>query len=146
MAYLAPEQADNPHGADTRADIYSLGCTLYHMLTGQVPFAAARWLDVLIDHRTKEPTPVTELVPAVPPELGDVVATMMAKSPDDRYQTPGEVVDALAAFRTSGSRYGTRRTSSSFQIQPPFPSGRRWRNPFGDSRTTWNSVSPFSSW
>jgi serine/threonine protein kinase len=93
--YMAPEQVQRPHEADTRADIYGLGCTLYHMLTGQPPFPGGEMIDKLNRHQTKEPTPVEELRPEVPPALGAVVRKMMAKKPEGRYQTPATLADAL---------------------------------------------------
>ena len=80
--YLAPEQAMASHSVDTRADVYSLGCTLYHILTGRVPFPASTVAQKLMKHQTREPEPVCRLVPDVPADLGAIVARMMAKRPD----------------------------------------------------------------
>ena len=96
--YLAPEEIDDPRHADIRADIYSLGCTLYRCLTGQVPFAGQNLVQKLKAHRKCTPTPVDALCPNLPPALARVVARMMAKDPVDRYQVPAEVAEALAAF------------------------------------------------
>ena len=93
--YLSPEQAMNSHQADTRSDIYSLGCTLYHMLAGQVPFPGGTAAEKLIKHQMHEPTPLAQLAPHAPPELVQVVVRMMTKSVDDRYQTPAEVAQGL---------------------------------------------------
>jgi uncharacterized protein (TIGR03067 family) len=96
--YIAPEQAEDSHAADVRSDIYSLGCTLYHLLTGRVPFPDDSVLRKLDGHRRDEPAPVRRLRPEAPPALAAVVAKMMAKRPDQRYQTPAEVVAALEPF------------------------------------------------
>ncbi len=96
--YLAPEEVEDPRLADIRADIYSLGCTLYRLLTGRVPFAGGRLVEKLKAHRQRMPTPVDALRPAVPPKLARLVARMMAKSPAERFQTPIAVAEALAAF------------------------------------------------
>jgi tRNA A-37 threonylcarbamoyl transferase component Bud32 len=97
-AYLAPEQARDPRHADIRADIYSLGCTLYHLLIGQVPFPGVTLAEVVLQHQLEEPAPIDERRPGIPPELQVVLRKMMAKRPEDRYQVPAEVVDALAPF------------------------------------------------
>jgi WD40 repeat protein len=96
--YIAPEQADDSHEADIRSDIYSLGCTLYHLLAGQPPFPTGTPLQKVMAHVEKNPQPLTELRPDVPEELMLVLERMMAKKPKDRYQTPAEVAFALEPF------------------------------------------------
>ena len=104
LDYLAPEQAMDTHSADTRADIYSLGCTLYHMLTGRVPFPGGTATQKLLKHQMHEPAALTELAPHVPADMAAVVAKMMAKRVEDRYQTPGEVADALTPWAAPSTR------------------------------------------
>jgi dipeptidyl aminopeptidase/acylaminoacyl peptidase len=96
--YMAPEQATDSHRADIRADIYSLGCTLYHLLSGRVPFPHDSTLGKVVRHATEQPTPLGELRPELPPGLVSVVDRMMAKKPEERYQTPAEVAEALGPF------------------------------------------------
>ncbi len=96
--YMAPEQARDSRTADIRADIYSLGCTLYSFLTGQLPFPEGDAIQKLMAHVREKPRPVAELRPEVPPALCAVVERMMAKDPAQRYQTPAEVATALAPF------------------------------------------------
>jgi serine/threonine protein kinase len=96
--FIAPEQIADSQGADIRADIYSLGCTLYFLLSGHPPFRAATLHDVLQAHHSMEAMPVNLARPEVPPELGALVAKMMAKEPDWRFQTPAEVAEALTPF------------------------------------------------
>jgi serine/threonine protein kinase len=96
--YMAPEQANDARGADVRADIYSLGCTLYQLLSGQVPFPGGGLLDKLRRHDQEQPASLARLCPALPSELVRVVERMMAKNPALRYQTPAEVVAALEPF------------------------------------------------
>jgi serine/threonine protein kinase len=93
--YMSPEQAVNPHTADIRADIYSLGCTFYHLLTGQAPFPGGTVMEKLLHHRLDQPTPVEKLRPEVPRELSGIVRKMMAKKPGERYSQPGELARAL---------------------------------------------------
>src|SRR4051795_10790652 len=72
--YISPEQARHSHGVDTRSDIYSLGCTLYHMLAGRVPFPSPSLPEKLFSHQASPPEPVTKVVPGIPEGLGAVVA------------------------------------------------------------------------
>src|SRR5262245_6405979 len=95
--YIAPEQAEDARTADTRSDVYALGCTLYHLLAGRPPFPGDAVLKKLDAHRTKEPDPLTAVRPEVPAKLVAIVAKMMAKDPARRYQTPGEVAEALVS-------------------------------------------------
>jgi serine/threonine protein kinase len=104
--YLAPEQAMDARTADIRADIYSLGCTLYYLLTGRPPFRGETPMQVILAHMEKEAPPLTEVRPEVPPELSAVVARMMAKDPAQRYQKPVEVAQALAPFCKPGQKAG----------------------------------------
>jgi tRNA A-37 threonylcarbamoyl transferase component Bud32 len=96
--FIAPEQANDPRQADIRADIYSLGCTLYYLLAGHGPFPEGTALDKLAAHRERLPAPLRRLRGDVPADLVRVVERMMAKDPAERYQTPAEVAEALARF------------------------------------------------
>jgi serine/threonine protein kinase len=96
--YLAPEQALNSHEVDIRADIYSLGATCYYCLTGRTPFAEGTVAQKLIWHQTRQPKPILTLRTGVPPELIAIVDKMMAKDPNQRYQQPLAVADALSAL------------------------------------------------
>ncbi len=96
--YLAPEQARDSHEVDIRADLYSLGATFYYLLTGRPPFADGTLGQKLMWHQTREPESVRSLRPEVPEGLEGILRRMMAKRPEDRYQTPAEVVEALAEW------------------------------------------------
>src|SRR5262245_3112310 len=96
--YIAPEQARDPRLVDIRADIYSLGCTFYYLLTGQPPFPGSSLMQKLMSHQQEEPTPVQQLRPEVPYELAVVLAKMLAKQPEERYQIPLGVSVPLRRF------------------------------------------------
>jgi hypothetical protein len=104
--YIAPEQATDARHADIRADIYSLGCTLYCLLAGRVPFQEDTALQTILAHLEQEPPPLRTLRSEVPPALAAVVERMMAKDPAQRYQTPAEVADALLPFTKPGAKAG----------------------------------------
>jgi len=93
--YLAPEQALNFHGADIRADIYSLGCTFYYLLTGQPPFPGGNLTEKLLRHQQEAPPAVERARADVPAALSALLRKMMAKQPADRWQTPADVAAAL---------------------------------------------------
>jgi serine/threonine protein kinase len=102
--YVAPEQILDAAKADIRADIYSLGCTLYYLVRGHPPFDAPSLFVLLQAHQFLDARPLNEERPDVPPELAAVVAKMMAKEPAKRYQQPIEVAQALAPFIKPGGK------------------------------------------
>ena len=124
--YLAPEQARDARTADIRADIYSLGCVLYHCLTGQAAVPRNEHHDADAPARDGEAAPLASLVSDVPAGLQAVLDRMLAKVPDNRYPTPAEAAEALRPFLVTG---GTAR-------KPPrsYPSSRRGLKPNHKSR------------
>jgi len=99
--YMAPEQITDSHHVDIRADIYSLGCTLYKLLVGRPPFVGAQYKTIFDKHRAHAndaPPPLQQFRSDVPRALIVAVNRMMAKDPRDRYPTPGEVAADLEAF------------------------------------------------
>lgn len=96
--YVAPEQARHSHSADIRSDIYSLGCTLYHMIAGRVPFPGPSLAEKLFGHQSRDPTPLEQFAPDVPPGLAEAVRLMMRKDPVERFESPRLVAEALAPF------------------------------------------------
>lgn len=96
--FIAPEQARNSRNADIRADIYSLGCTLYFLLAGRAPFPTGTIMEKVVAHFEREPDSLRAIRSDIPAELAAVISKMMAKDPDDRFQTPVEVAEALALF------------------------------------------------
>jgi eukaryotic-like serine/threonine-protein kinase len=113
--YMAPEQASSPHTVDVRSDLYSLGCTLYYLLTGQVPFPGGTKMGRIIRHQLEEPPAMERLRPGLPAGVAAVVGRLMAKRPGDRYRTPDELAAALTTVINAGdgpsmAAIGTRQT------------------------------------
>ncbi len=100
MDYIAPEQTEDPTKVDGRADIYSLGSTLYVALTGQLPFPGGTNKEKMQRAREEQPRPILELNPRVPPGLAGVAHRMMAKDPALRFQTAEEVEQELKQWQT----------------------------------------------
>lgn len=99
--YISPEQARDPRTADIRSDIYSLGCTIYHMLTGQPPYPEGTALQKLLDHQGKTPPDPRSLNREVPTQLGYIVQKMMNTDPDHRYLDPGQLLVDLIDLAAS---------------------------------------------
>ena len=93
--YIAPEQVLDPATADIRADLYSLGCTLYHLLVGTPPFPGGTMTQKLHRHLEEPPPSVTALRPDVPPPIAGIVDRLLAKRPEERFQTPHDLAEAL---------------------------------------------------
>ena len=96
--YIAPEQARDARSADIRSDIYSLGCTLYYLLAGKVPFPGNSVTDKLQSHAEGKVKPIRELRGDLPEGLEDVLQRLMSQDPDERFQTPAEAVEALRPY------------------------------------------------
>jgi serine/threonine protein kinase len=97
-AFMAPEQATNSSAVDSRADIYSLGCTLYALVTGRPPFEGKTAPEVMSKHLTEPVRPPETLVKRLPGALSAILLRMLAKDPDERYQSMDEVITALEGF------------------------------------------------
>jgi len=95
--YMPPEQAEDARSADERSDVYSLGCTLYHMLVGNPPFTARSSVGVITKHMTERAPAPAAVRPEIPLDLSDLTMRMMAKPREDRPQTMSEVVARLEA-------------------------------------------------
>lgn len=100
--FMAPEQACDPHAADIRADLYSLGCTLHFLLAGKPPFSAGTLLQKLDQHRWKAPPSLATKRPDVPPALVDLTLKLLAKRPEERLATPRELAERLEALLQKG--------------------------------------------
>jgi len=112
--YMAPEQFTSARRVDPRADIYSLGCTLFHLIAGRVPFPTSSLAEKYAAHESKAPPPLEELCPDVPAGLALAVARMMAKRPEDRFQTASDAAEGLAPYvaGSSMSFSGLKATAS----------------------------------
>ena len=120
--YMAPEQAENSSTADIRADIYSLGCTLFFLLTGQPPFEGDSITRTLKSHADRRPPNLNQLRDDLPIELVRIVERMMAKDPADRFATPAEVAKALAPFAVGGlAALGAMDATGSKRTMPVLP-------------------------
>jgi serine/threonine-protein kinase len=106
--YMAPEQARDSSKADTRSDIYSLGCTFYHMLAGRPPFNEGGLTERLYKHVQDEPPDIRSFNPRVSEALLAVIGRMLAKQPADRYQTPAELVKDLLDVQAIASPVSDR--------------------------------------
>ena len=139
--YLAPEQAVDSHGVDARADIYSLGCTLYFCLTGHPPFTQGTLAQRLLAHQTREPTTVESERPDMPAELSAILKRMMSKQASDRQQTATRVSEELEGWLKSGtsgvdstdSETIVERRESSVTVAPPQRSATQPKPATGES-------------
>jgi serine/threonine protein kinase len=155
LDYIAPEQARNAHLADTRADLYSLGCTLYFLLAGQPPFHGSTPTEKLLKHQIDEAAPIASLRPDVPASLAAVLERLMAKRPEHRYQTPVETASALAAVafgqpslrvgrvydpcqhRRAGGEDATRSSDPIVEARTPLASAGQTLN---ETIANWSSI------
>lgn len=110
--YLAPEIASNRWPPTPLSDVYSLGCTLYQLLTGQPPFPGGEAADKLRRHAQEQPPLASQVNPQVPPPVAQVVAYLMAKDPSARYQQANHAADALAPYVEPRAREPVTETAN----------------------------------
>jgi serine/threonine-protein kinase len=96
--YMSPEQGRSLQNVDIRSDLYSLGCTLYYMLSGRPPFAGGRALEKLVRHCSEDPTPIAEFRSDIPEGVAEIVHRLMAKNPLERHQSPMQLAMELTPF------------------------------------------------
>ncbi|HUG89327.1 MAG TPA: protein kinase [Planctomycetaceae bacterium] len=137
--YLAPEQARDSHGVDARADIYGLGCTFYFLLTGHPPFSEGTLAQRLLAHQFRDPPPLTDDRPDTPPALIAVVERMMAKHPDQRFQSSQETADALVDWLHENAGEEWRRRNPGLSGSG---SGERRPAPSGGTGSTGSAAHP----
>ncbi len=134
LAYMAPEQSGRMNReVDWRSDLYALGATLYHLFTGKIPFAQTDRMAVIYAHMAEEPQPPHQIAPELPEVVGNIILRLMAKEPEERYQSAGGLAsdlrhclesltpegtiapfslrlhDISRAFRIPGKLYGRRK-------------------------------------
>src|SRR5262249_39801527 len=95
LQYMAPEQLEG-HDADARTDIFAFGALVYEMVTGRKAFEGKSQVSLIAAILEREPSPITTLQPATPPELDRVIRRCLAKDPDDRWQTASDLAVQLA--------------------------------------------------
>ncbi len=100
--FMAPEQAVDSKAADHRADIYSLGCTLYYLLTGTAPYRSSSVMKRLLAHREAPIPSLRSISSRVPPELDDILRRMLAKRPEDRIGSMRQLIEFLKSVPLSG--------------------------------------------
>jgi serine/threonine protein kinase len=118
--FIAPEQIRDAQSADIRADIYSLGCTFYYLITGRPPFHGDNLWDLYQAHFSMDAGPLNLVRPEVPVELAALVAKMMAKEPARRFQTPGEVARELTRFFKTAAQQPSVPSAEMLRTNPPF--------------------------
>ncbi|MHC4253655.1 MAG: protein kinase domain-containing protein, partial [Planctomycetota bacterium] len=121
--YASPEQALGEKELDTRSDIYSLGCTLYHMLTGKPPFGGTTVMQILQKHVSEKLPWPADVNPDISPGLCRVIARMMAKAPGDRYQTPLHVLADLDLLKGGGEPEVSEEVLAKSSIAPALGAG-----------------------
>jgi serine/threonine protein kinase len=124
--YISPEQALDPRDADVRSDIYSLGCTFYHMLTGRPPVPEGTAAKKLHHHQHVKPADPRQLVAGLPDDVAIILDRMMAKQPKDRYQSPEQLVHhLLLAAHKMGSAPEVPEGVLTVEAALPTPPGGR---------------------
>ncbi|TWT57605.1 Serine/threonine-protein kinase PknD [Thalassoglobus neptunius] len=133
--YISPEQAIDARNVDVRSDIYSLGCTVYHMLTGEPPYPSGTMFQKVVSHHGSVAPNPAERNRLVPPQLARVVQRMMASNPDERYASADALVNDLVQI------------AEHLGLQPTNPDTTVWttplykaRNPYWDGTRTWMAV------
>lgn len=117
--FISPEQARDARTVDIRADLYSLGCTFYYILSGHVPFPGGSRIEKIVQHQLDVPMSISVLRPHIPSTVAGIVEKLMAKNPDDRYRSPQELADALAAHLEASQKPDGALGHSARKTAPP---------------------------
>jgi serine/threonine protein kinase/DNA-binding beta-propeller fold protein YncE len=124
--FMPPEQARDPHGVDIRADLYALGGTFFFLLTGRTPYEGST-VEKLLHHATSPPPRLVLPHSPAPPALTAIIEKAMAKRPEDRFQTPQELIDALIALRPCQT---ATISDIGFRTMDGSPAEDEWRSQF----------------
>lgn len=125
VSYMAPEQSLKADTADSRSDIYGLGCTFYYLLTGEPPYSGETVFEVFAQHRDGEIPLLRAARPDVPASVEAVCARMLAKSPDDRYESMDELISALQACGIPAPEYASKSPKNSKSASRDRANGER---------------------
>ncbi|HEX4149487.1 MAG TPA: protein kinase, partial [Pirellulales bacterium] len=117
--FMSPEQAQDTARADARSDIYSLGCTLYYLLTGKKPYESDTAMKTILAHREQPIPSLAKARPEVSPDLDAVYYKLVAKRPENRYATMREAREALEAVQAGRRPLGGARPASPVPLGPP---------------------------
>jgi eukaryotic-like serine/threonine-protein kinase len=117
--YISPEQARDPRDADVRSDIYSLGCTLFFMLTGQPPFPEGTALQKLLKHNSEEPPDVRQFRPELSPRVAALLGKVLAKRPSQRPQSAAELIADMVAIGEQLGLASVAEFGKILVMQPP---------------------------
>jgi serine/threonine protein kinase len=125
LDFMSPEQLNDLHDVDVRSDLYSLGCTFYYVLTGEVPFPGTTETEKLVYHATAEPAALDQLRPEVPGPIVRIFARLLAKDRNERFATPLELAHELAPWcnvekiaAPTRVEYASSRTVSDIELGP----------------------------
>ncbi len=124
--YLSPEQSEDAHSVDIRSDLYSLGATFHFLLTGKPPFPEGTIDEKLKAHLKTEPERVDTLRPDVPPEIADIIAKLLKKGPQDRFQTPTDLIEALLPFTDPDALKDAQATRQWQEEKKSYESKVKW--------------------
>jgi serine/threonine protein kinase len=117
--YLSPEQARNASAVDIRGDIYSLGCSLYYLLTGQPPFPSGTLMQKILQHQEAQPKPIESFRGDVPAGFSAVLDRLLAKNAEERYQTPAAAALALLPFARMATTKASAQSSAALKTSLP---------------------------
>lgn len=148
--YMSPEQSKAAQTADVRSDLYSLGCTFYYLLVGKAPFAGGTTTEKLLKHQTERPKPIEEFRSDVPPAVTQVIYKLLAKKPEDRYQTPAELAERLRVLQADPNLWKTSagmpvKSASDSSSNTAALSSQYWNNIVADATVTLRSGSTVPS-
>lgn len=138
--YMSPEQAKGAKGMDARADLYSVGVILYECLTGQVPFNADTFNELLFKIVLETPPPLEQLVPELDPNFSSLVTKSMAREPAHRFQSAQEFQDALTNWARTGLGTSVHPAAQAPGVRPPEPIASSGVKPNATTPGAWSQT------